>query len=243
MDYRLEHFAEVDSTNLVVKRAVDAGEAEGFAAQADVQTEGYGRRGHAWVSPRGGMYASVLLRPQVHAQTLATLPLVAGLAVLDACEVVAPDGRFGIKWPNDVYLLEQGHAATSLFSPVASENALGLKVAGISMETYQGAVVVGIGVDAQALPGTPQVMATCRAVLDAFARMYDTWLARGLEPFIDRLNSVDVLLGREVRIENALGELLVQGRAVSIDNLGRLLVTTATGRVDAVSSGEAHISL
>lgn len=78
---RLHVLDEAESTNGWVKRAIDEGQPEGLVVRARCQTGGYGRQGRAWVSPRGGLYCSMLLRPQVDAARLSTLGLVAGVAV------------------------------------------------------------------------------------------------------------------------------------------------------------------
>src|SRR5699024_199764 len=67
---------EVSSTNDEVKRAIDAGEAEGLVVRALRQSGGYGRQGRVWASPEGGLYCSLLLRPQVTPAALPTLSLV-----------------------------------------------------------------------------------------------------------------------------------------------------------------------
>lgn len=98
-------YEETESTNKVVKRAIEDGEAEGLVVRAWRQTGAYGRRGNAWSSPEGGLYLSVLLRPEAPVERLSTLPLVAGLAVRDAlASLVTSDQarRIKVKWPNDV---------------------------------------------------------------------------------------------------------------------------------------------
>lgn len=79
--FRVVNYDEVLSTNDLVKRAIEAGEPEGYAVCARRQTGGYGRQGRTWSSPEGGLYLSVLLRPDVSPGQLPTLSLVAALAV------------------------------------------------------------------------------------------------------------------------------------------------------------------
>ena len=219
--FRIQHLDVTESTNAVVKRAIEAGEAEGLCVQAGRQTQGYGRRGHVWESPEGGLYVSLLLRPYVEDAQLATLPLVVGLAVREACEIAAPSGVFLVKWPNDV-LLE------------------GVKIAGISCEKHAGAVCLGIGVDAQDLPGAPAPDALRDALLIAFAARYEAWLADGFAPFAAEFALTDALAGRPITIEIA-GRVRTCGIAHSVDEAGRLALRDATGALIRVSSGEAHI--
>src|SRR5579875_2710010 len=76
---RVQHFAEVTSTQTLALAAAQAGE-PAAAWIADAQTAGRGRGGHTWHSAAGdGLYVSVLVRP--HLPALASpLSLIAGLA-------------------------------------------------------------------------------------------------------------------------------------------------------------------
>jgi BirA family biotin operon repressor/biotin-[acetyl-CoA-carboxylase] ligase len=158
----------VTSTNQIVKAAIDAlvgtsnnvnQGAEGVTSQAKAalesgldlaifareQCSGYGRQGRAWVSPRGGMYASFLLRPNIGTAELPTLSLVCALAVRAAVlEIVGNTGEVAhnvcVKWPNDV-VVRAGATASS------AQGATFNKLAGISLELHRGVVCVGIGIN------------------------------------------------------------------------------------------------
>jgi len=97
-------FDEIDSTNTCTKRLAMEGAADGTVVIADFQTAGRGRMGRSFQSPKGkGIYLSVLLRPDVPAERLASVTALAGIAVCDAVEEVCGI-RPGLKWPNDPVL-------------------------------------------------------------------------------------------------------------------------------------------
>ncbi|MEY8461306.1 biotin--[acetyl-CoA-carboxylase] ligase [Eggerthellaceae bacterium 24-137] len=131
---------EVASTNEIVKNALREGKAEGLVVRARRQNGGYGRQGRIWDSPEGGLYMSMLLRPDVAGSGLATLSLVVGLSVQRAlAALAAPAFEDGIqlKWPNDV-----------VYMPADCERADEYrKLCGISMEACGGGVCVGIGIN------------------------------------------------------------------------------------------------
>ena len=101
---------------------------EGAVAVTEEQTEGRGRLGRRWLSPRGvSLLFSILLEPPVETPRLPELSLVAGEACAGAIAAVAgvtPE----IKLPNDVLIS-------------------GRKVAGILAEAREGRVVLGVGVN------------------------------------------------------------------------------------------------
>lgn len=110
-----------------------SGAAHGSAVTAREQAAGRGRRGRAWVSSRGGLWLSVVCRPQV-ATGMEHLSLRVGLAVAEALERLIPRmPAVSIKRPNDLLIA-------------------GRKVAGILCEArWEGPapswVVVGLGLN------------------------------------------------------------------------------------------------
>lgn len=170
MEFRVRCYDEVGSTNELVKHAIEGGESEGLAVAARVQTAGYGRQGRAWASPAGGMYLSLLLRPDVPLVQLPTLSLVVGMAVRRAVASLVPEDaaeRVLIKWPNDVVVGDSACAArvdatggpidaaevfadpSSAGGPAAPSAASApfRKICGISLEQHAGGICVGIGVN------------------------------------------------------------------------------------------------
>lgn len=170
MEFRVRCYDEVGSTNELVKHAIEGGEPEGLAVAARVQTAGYGRQGRAWASPAGGMYLSLLLRPDVPLVQLPTLSLVVGMAVRRAVASFVPEDaaeRVLIKWPNDVVVGDSACAArvdatggpidaaevfadpSSAGGPAAPSAAPApfRKICGISLEQHAGGICVGIGVN------------------------------------------------------------------------------------------------
>ncbi len=72
------------------------GAPEGVVAVADEQTAGRGRLGRTWVAPPGSaLLVSVLLRPAVPVERVHLVTLAAGLAALDAIDVLAAGPRPG----------------------------------------------------------------------------------------------------------------------------------------------------
>src|ERR1700722_15533316 len=95
---------------------------------------GRGRRGRTWVSrPGGALTFSVLLRPvSVPSASRGWLPLLTGVALIRALRA-ATGIEAVLKWPNDVLADEA-------------------KLAGILAEQAGDAVVVGVGVNVDAIP-------------------------------------------------------------------------------------------
>lgn len=97
----IEVFDELESTNAAMKARGRAGASHGAALRARVQTAGRGQRAHTWSSPEGGLYLSILIRPEVPRDALPGLPVACALGALRALrEAGCP--RASLKWPNDI---------------------------------------------------------------------------------------------------------------------------------------------
>ncbi len=92
--YRLVSYDTVGSTNDEAKRLAHEGAVEGTLVWALEQTAGRGRRGRFWSSPRGNLYASLILRPACPPDRAAQLGFVAALAVGDALLELVPRTRW-----------------------------------------------------------------------------------------------------------------------------------------------------
>lgn len=138
-----------ESTNDEALRRARAGACHGTAVAAVRQTLGRGRRGHVWVSPPGGLYLSVVLRPGVARECLRAIPVAAGLGALDACRALgATTPR--LKWPND--LVVPGPGGACKLGGILVELCLGLQPggSGAAADGVAGvgdAAVCGIGVN------------------------------------------------------------------------------------------------
>lgn len=161
MLFRVTEVESATSTNDLIKQAIDEGASEGCAYRAKIQTGGYGRYGRAWASPEGGLYMSVLLRPDDHASTvherktlasnMPTLSLVVAIAVrraiseqLACLETGAKHAQsIRIKWPNDVVLDPKVAQEALAWSTKASF----YKLVGISVEKHHSGICIGIGVN------------------------------------------------------------------------------------------------
>ena len=135
LNWTVETKQSATSTSDLAKQAALEGAPHGSGYLAIEQTAGRGRRGRHWSSLEGGMYLSVLLRPEVEKKFWFVLSFAASLAVLDTVREqlekhfdVNDMPQIGVKWPNDVMMA-------------------GGKIAGILLESEGQALIVGSGIN------------------------------------------------------------------------------------------------
>ncbi|RZS90234.1 BirA family biotin operon repressor/biotin-[acetyl-CoA-carboxylase] ligase [Motilibacter rhizosphaerae] len=191
---------------------------------ADLQTGGRGRLGRQWEAPAGSSLAvSVLVRPALPVERWGWLPLLAGVAAVDA--VAAVGVRAELKWPNDVRVGDR-------------------KLGGLLAEVVQpDGVVLGIGLnttmredelpvpDATSLLLAGAERAERGPVLGALLVELDRRLRAleeaGGDPAASGLAAAYAercgTLGRHVSLELPGGEV-VEGVADAVDDQGGLVV-------------------
>ena len=100
------HFSSIASTNTVAVEMAKQGAEHGSVIHADSQTGGKGRGGRQFESPVGGLYFSLVLRPELE---LAVLPLITLAAGTSLCSTLRAKVAVPVmmKWPNDLYLHER----------------------------------------------------------------------------------------------------------------------------------------
>lgn len=240
-DLSLELLDEAPSTNVIAAERARAGAAEGLVVVADHQVAGRGRLDRTWETPPGtAVTFSIVLRPSVPAPVWPWLPLLVGHNVAKALTSQGYDAR--VKWPNDVLLDGDRKVAGILVERIDTPDGPAAVVGvGINVDTTTEELPVPTATSlAIAAPGAPDRTQVLLEVVAAIREGYDVWQAGG-ELGTARLStsyrSHCVTLGRDVRVElPGGGELL--GRAVDVDQHGRLVVEKANGSQELVGAGD-----
>jgi BirA family transcriptional regulator, biotin operon repressor / biotin---[acetyl-CoA-carboxylase] ligase len=136
--WRVERLANVGSTNDEARRRALDGDPGRLWIVAREQTQGRGRRGRAWASPPGNLYASALLIDPSPVAIAAQVGFVAGVALRGALDDLGADAEIRLKWPND--LVWRGAKLA------------GLLVEGAALGDGRLACIVGIGVNCVSAP-------------------------------------------------------------------------------------------
>jgi len=212
-----------DSAAAEAARRAAVGAEEGTLVWVGEQTAGRGQHG-AWRSPRGGLYAAVLLRPDFAAERLPELGLVTLLALGTAvAELLPPMTGLDYRWPND--LLINGHkvGGVALHRPDAGAAVLAAQLnVAPPVEGWEHASLIADGA-AETTPGE---------ALERFARHLLDWLQRwdeeGLAPVCQSLRARGLLSRDDAVSVNLPGET-VTGVPQGLDTDGRLRLATAAG--------------
>lgn len=118
LGHKIHFFEELPSTNDYAKSLIQQGVDDGVVILARRQTSGRGRMRRVWESPEGGVWMSVILKPQLSLADAAKLTLSTGVALARTCRELY-GSEVQIKWPND--LVFQGKKVAGILGEVVGE--------------------------------------------------------------------------------------------------------------------------
>lgn len=259
---RVQWLPTVDSTNTELMRRAAQGLGEPCVLIAGEQTAGRGRMGKPWQTrPEAALTFSIGL--PLAPRDWSGLSLVVGIAVVSALvEWARAQGvgladpqrgaaeRLGLKWPNDVWLMDadgRGRKMAGILIETAASSPLG---AGQRCADERH-VVIGIGlnllpqeVPAASVPPAsvaqwagvePTPQAVLQVLLPAVLAAVRTFEAQGFAAYQQTFSAWDLLAGRDIVLSDGRG-----GECLGVDVQGELLLATADGVV-RVGSGEVSV--
>lgn len=233
----------IDSTNTEAKRLWQSGHRGPALIIASEQTQGKGRRGRRWLSPKGECIAvTMLLMPDIPPTHASMLTLIAGLSVCRAVEELTGLHTM-IKWPNDLVLGQK-------------------KVCGILTEMsaemdFVHYVLVGTGINVNQMVFDDEIRgiatslaaeygkeisrpALIGAVVGAFEELYEVFVReKNLTFMLEDYNKHCINVGRELKVITRQEELI--GTGLGINPSGELQIKLKDGTITQVNAGEVSV--
>ncbi len=242
------YFDSIDSTqNQALKMAQDVAN-DGTVIVAAEQTGGKGRDGRKWMSPKGGIWISIILHPKFDISITTLFPIASSLALSLAIEKIfsiKPE----LKWPNDLTIN-------------------GKKVAGmlvdVSLESNRiENLVLGVGINfdvnvkqiEKSLKGTPNFYGVSslsdqkqnikpiqlvQTFLLELEKIYKALNERQTKKIISEWTSRSSTIGKNVELNTV--DSKIKGKAIKIDDDGALIVSD-NNKIHKVIAGDIiHLS-
>lgn len=241
---KIHTFDIVDSTNEEAKKLADKGVKEGTVIIAKMQKAGKGRLNRDWVSPKGGLWFSIVLRPDIGSEDSTKITMLAGIAVVESIRYYGIDAS--IKWPNDVLI--NGKKVCGILTEMRSHN---------KDVDY---IVLGLGInvnfDLEELPEQirssatslryevgrdVQIQGLLQQIITEVDYYYDILKSGESDKIVENWKKLCDTLGRNVKIKS-LNET-IEGVAFDIDDMGALSVKAGDGKIHKFLAGDCiHIS-
>src|SRR2546426_10891776 len=216
-------YKRISSTNTKAKPLAEERAAEWTVVTAEAQTQGRGRSGRIWKSPKGGLWFSLIVRPKISIDRIPLLQFSFANALRKGIEEV-----YGVqseaKWPNDIVVD-------------------GKKLAGILIETKISGpelvyAIVGLGLNvnltAEQLPTGATSIFLAKKKRFSLEKTLSSILTV-LERHYENLRDASAVVGdwwkhcahrmKPVIIET--GNAKIHGKCVRLNPDGRIIIKTA----------------
>jgi len=231
------------STNDMARKLAELGADEGTIVVSETQTSGRGRLHRKWISPIGGLWFSIILRPQLKPSAASKLTFAAGLAVAKTLHRLY-DLEVSTRWPNDV--LANGKKVCGI---LADMSASGQKT---------NCVVLGVGVnanfEAKALPKELWENATSlktelrrdinlellfRTLLENLESTYLQSIKKGSSSVLKEWKAFATFLGNQVKVTDENEEWVGVALDVNVD--GSLRLRLQDGTLKHIFAGDVSV--
>lgn len=199
----------------------------------DVQTKGRGRSGRRWESPKGGLWFSIIVRPQIPSNRAHLLQFLAANATRQALETKTRV-RAQLKWPNDL-VLDTGKLGGILIESKTVGQRVLFAIIGIGLNLNQpnsllpkGAVSLKLATGRKHNPATllkeiiKETISRCDSINNPAAIMTEWWRN---------------CIHRPPEIQVSSDSSILRGISRSIDEDGALTIETLDGRTEKVTDG------
>ncbi len=236
----IHYFKETESTNTLARDMAGSVD-EGTVVIAESQTGGRGRMGRKWISPEGGIWLSVILKPKMQPLHAPRITLLAGVAVAKTIREFGLQAK--IKWPNDVLI--NGKKVCGILTEIGAE-----------MDSIQ-YVVVGVGIDAnvdtETFPEEFRDSSTSlknelgydinrvefvQKLLIELEALYIKFQNEGFSSIMEEWRIMSATIGQWVKITTQ--SRILYGEAVGVDSDGALILETGEGRLEKIVAGNCE---
>ncbi len=233
------------STNITASGLAQEGAPHGTVVIANTQTAGKGRMGRSFYSPAdNGVYMSLLLRPNLSAQSG---PLVTTAAAVAVCRAIEKTLELNteIKWVNDVLL--NGKKICGILTEGLMDfesSTVGHMVVGIGVNVWAGEFPAELSQKACALKPAAIThgegfVARNRLIAEVINEMMKLLENIESREFINEYRKRSVVIGKDILILR--GNDNITAKALDVDDNGGLVVRFEDGSTQTLTSGEISI--
>ena len=242
------YFDSIDSTQNQALKIANEPENNGAVIIAATQTGGKGRTGRKWISPKGGIWLSIILHPKFDISITTLFPIASSLALSKAIEntfEITPE----LKWPNDLTI--KGKKIAGILVDAAFESN--------KIESLVLGVGINFNVDIKAikktLKDTPNFYGVSslseqnkkvkpiQLVQNFFVeleKIYELLNKKQTKKIISEWTKRSSTIGKNVEINTTDGK--IKGKATKIDEDGALIISNKNKTEKVIAGDIIHLS-
>ena len=244
MKFFYTHRETSPSTNQELKKMAKNYVPEGTVLIADHQTNGRGRLGKSFYSPKGnGVYFSLLLRPKFQAEYAPLITVAAAVAVRRAIHALFYIDT-EIKWVNDLYFNGKKFCGILTESSFGKNGKMEYAVLGIGMNLTapEGGYPEEFAFKTTHLSDFVQEEIKKTTLIEEILKEFDgIYQNLTQKAYLEEYRAASCVIGKEIEILS--GAHKGSAYAVDIDENANLVCRVKNGEMVALSTGDVSIHL
>jgi len=237
---KIHYFEKITSTNHIAKKLIEKKVTEGTIVISDIQTKGRGRKNRDWSSPKGGLWFSVILYPNIPPEKGMLITMTFSVAIAKSIEDLMGI-KCVIKWPND--LLIDGKKVCGVLTELDAE-----------IDQINNAIVgIGINVNNKIEPSLKDVAISIKqkigsdisrvkllgSILENLDKEYLKLVNNDFESIRKKWFSYSNIIGRKICVNQE--DNIFKGVVKNIDSSGCIILDAGKDIVRVVSGDIKYI--
>lgn len=231
------HYYHKTASTMDIARDLARKQCQNFTVViAGCQTKGRGRLQRSWLSSEGGLYFTIVTKPNIHTVMSPRVNFVASMIMAQTLqEMFSIDAR--VKWPNDILI--KGKKVVGMLSEMEAEG---------DMVTF---INIGMGVNINNEPEKIEPMAVSlkkilgkqvarKEILSCFLEKFEKKMkTEDFNNVIKEWKKYTMTIGQSVKIVTTRDEF--EGTALDVDENGALILKCADGSIKNIIYGDCFI--
>jgi BirA family biotin operon repressor/biotin-[acetyl-CoA-carboxylase] ligase len=237
--HQVYSYLTLTTTNDQALKMARNGAKHGTIVVSRIQTKGRGRGNNIWYSETGGLYLSIILRPNLNYEQSLPLTLIIGLSVAQAIECIT-DLKVMTRWVNDL-MINNNKVGGILLETETEADRPEFFIAGIGLNVNQTSFPADEPITSLRLAAKKKLSRwkIIQAICQALENNYQIFLKQGFSGLREEYKQRSSILNQMITIQ--VGAEKFKGKAVDIDEDGKLVLLTDQNKLRKFQAG--HILL
>ncbi len=227
---KIYYFNTIGSTQDFALRLTERPYENGSVIISATQTRGRGRLNRKWISPKGGIWLSILIKPNFEVSQTSIFPMVTSLALAKAIENILKKTP-QIKWPNDI-MLNNKKVAGILIDASVQSNKINYMIIGIGvnfridskkiLKSIKNSQRCSITTLVEKKDSADPIKLVQEFLLQ-LEQMYNNVISNNISKIRKEYINRSSTIGKSITLRTHNG--IISGKAVSIDKNGALMIS------------------
>jgi BirA family biotin operon repressor/biotin-[acetyl-CoA-carboxylase] ligase len=234
----------VGSTNNVATQLIEEKNQIGFVVVAEKQYAGSGQAGRDWESPKGGLWASLGIQPQIKFSQLGIVPILSAVGIAKALDTFKI--KTLLKWPNDILIKHNlKKIGGILVEGKITQFSLNYLVIGIglninnTLDQYSKSLREQITTVYEEFNKKIDLNCLLQEIIHQFEDFFECLRLSGSQSILEEWKEKDNIIGMKVIVQTLEREY--QGKVVDISPNGQLVLENSGFNIVNLSTGTVFI--